>query len=118
MCVRFSIFKALCISQYPFSTDLIIIILKNYFIIFIIIFRSVPPYLQWLSDLSWFKYAFEAYMINQWSDIDHIKCQTNSSANSICVTTGIQVLHKQFISLVSINLSMEILFSLFSYFSG
>ncbi|XP_044756108.1 protein white-like [Coccinella septempunctata] len=62
-------------------------------------FRSIPGYLQWLSDLSWFKFAFEAYMINQWSNVAHIECHQNSSANSICLTNGIDVLHKQFISL-------------------
>lgn len=28
--------------------------------------RTIPPYLDWLSYLSWFKYGFEALSINQW----------------------------------------------------
>ncbi|KAG0727612.1 Protein white [Chionoecetes opilio] len=29
---------------------------------------TIPPYLDWLSYLSWFKYSFEALTINQWID--------------------------------------------------
>nr|BBB02489.1 Protein white [Harmonia axyridis] len=62
-------------------------------------FKSIPEYLKWISELSWFKYGFQAYMINQWSNVAHIECHMNSTAQSICITNGIEVLHKQNISL-------------------
>ncbi|XP_050723017.1 protein white-like isoform X2 [Eriocheir sinensis] len=33
---------------------------------------TIPPYLDWLSYLSWFKYAFEALSINQWKGWEEI----------------------------------------------
>lgn len=33
---------------------------------------TIPPYLDWLSYLSWFKYSFEALTINQWSEYGNI----------------------------------------------
>ncbi|KAJ9597850.1 hypothetical protein L9F63_011292, partial [Diploptera punctata] len=50
---------------------------------------SVPPYLKWLSYLSWFKYGNEALLINQWSDIQHIEC---THSNSTCPKNGQVVL--------------------------
>lgn len=50
---------------------------------------SIPPYFQWLSYLSWFKYGTEALYINQWEDVDYIPCP---QANSTCYKDGQTVL--------------------------
>nr|QTW43725.1 ABCG-like protein 2 [Eurytemora affinis] len=39
---------------------------------------SIPVYFLWLKYLSWFHYSFEALMINQWSGLANISCQTNA----------------------------------------
>ncbi|CAD6197142.1 unnamed protein product [Caenorhabditis auriculariae] len=31
---------------------------------------SLPPYISWIQYLSWFRYGFEAFAINQWSSVD------------------------------------------------
>ncbi|CAB3363689.1 Hypothetical predicted protein [Cloeon dipterum] len=49
---------------------------------------SVPPYFKWLSNLSWFKYGNEALLINQWSDVDYIECEQNTT----CPKNGAVVL--------------------------
>uniref|UniRef100_A0A0K8SNK1 Protein white n=1 Tax=Lygus hesperus TaxID=30085 RepID=A0A0K8SNK1_LYGHE len=46
---------------------------------------SVPAYLTWLSDLSWFKYGNEALLINQWEGVENITC---SRANTTCPADG------------------------------
>ena len=35
-------------------------------------FRSIPVYFIWLKWLSWFKYANENFIINQWEDFGNI----------------------------------------------
>ncbi|KAL3278384.1 hypothetical protein HHI36_013712 [Cryptolaemus montrouzieri] len=55
-------------------------------------FSSIPPYFRWIAALSWIKDGYQAYMINQWDDISHIKCEYNSSAVSACIKNGIEVL--------------------------
>ena len=35
---------------------------------------NVPDYMVWLEYMSWFKWSWEAMMINQWQDIDEIEC--------------------------------------------
>ncbi|XP_023321334.1 protein white [Eurytemora carolleeae] len=35
---------------------------------------SIPIYLRWLKYLSWYYYAFEALMINQWQGVENISC--------------------------------------------
>nr|AIN44121.1 white-like protein [Laodelphax striatellus] len=46
---------------------------------------SVPPYFEWLSNLSWFKYGNEALLINQWGDVTDIKC---TRTNATCPRDG------------------------------
>ncbi|KAK9881150.1 hypothetical protein WA026_014500 [Henosepilachna vigintioctopunctata] len=53
---------------------------------------SIPSFLSWLSNLSWFKFGYEAFMANQWSDIKNIPCPFNTTDSSICVQSGLQVL--------------------------
>nr|AWC67563.1 white [Drosophila melanogaster] len=48
---------------------------------------SVPAYLKWLSYLSWFRYASEGLLINQWADVEpgEISC---TSSNTTCPSSG------------------------------
>ncbi|XP_030386461.1 protein white [Scaptodrosophila lebanonensis] len=48
---------------------------------------SVPIYLKWLSYLSWFRYANEGLLINQWADVEagEITC---TSSNTTCPSSG------------------------------
>ncbi|XP_037932440.1 protein white-like [Teleopsis dalmanni] len=48
---------------------------------------SVPIYFKWLSYLSWFRYANEGLLINQWSDVEagEITC---TSSNTTCPSSG------------------------------
>ncbi|KAK8377184.1 hypothetical protein O3P69_013671 [Scylla paramamosain] len=39
---------------------------------------TIPPYLDWLSYLSWFKYSFEALSINQWKDFENITTENTT----------------------------------------
>lgn len=50
---------------------------------------SVPPYFEWLSYLSWFRYGNEALLINQWASVDTIEC---TRSNSTCPKSGRMVL--------------------------
>ncbi|XP_030849345.1 protein white-like [Strongylocentrotus purpuratus] len=51
---------------------------------------DIPVYIRWVSRLSWFSYSYEAFLINQWGDIDHIACPVNSTIP--CISNGNQVL--------------------------
>ncbi|XP_045474983.1 protein scarlet [Harmonia axyridis] len=53
--------------------------------------RSIPYYLTWLSDLSWFKWANEALLINQWENVKNITCTDQLSD---CMRNGMQVLEE------------------------
>jgi hypothetical protein len=50
----------------------------------------VPPYLKWLSNLSWFKYGNEALLVNQWSGVQSIAC--DNVDNATCARDGHVVL--------------------------
>nr|BBB02490.1 Protein white [Harmonia axyridis] len=54
---------------------------------------SIPFYLKWVSDLSWFKYGSEALMINFWSTVEYIPCDKNSTLSYTCLNDGLQVLN-------------------------
>ncbi|KAL5007661.1 hypothetical protein ScPMuIL_016467 [Solemya velum] len=41
---------------------------------------SVPDYFIWLEYLSWYKYANELLIVNQWKDVDSIVCDTPGGA--------------------------------------
>jgi len=50
---------------------------------------SVPVYLSWLRYFSWYYYAFEALMINQWSGVNQINCmipETSFNSSSLLST--------------------------------
>lgn len=48
---------------------------------------SVPVYFKWLSYFSWFRYANEGLLINQWADVQpgEITC---TSTNTTCPSSG------------------------------
>lgn len=48
---------------------------------------SVPAYFKWLSYFSWFRYANEGLLINQWADVQpgEITC---TSTNTTCPSSG------------------------------
>lgn len=48
---------------------------------------SVPVYIKWLSYLSWFRYANEGLLINQWADVQpgEISC---TLSNTTCPSSG------------------------------
>ena len=54
--------------------------------------RSIPAWLAWIRFISWFYYGYSALMINQWSGVENIACQANSTAS--CIKTGRDVLEK------------------------
>ena len=63
---------------------------------------SIPHYIKPLKWLSWFKYAFECLIINQWQNVTSIDCgklhspanktMTCSSASPYCVSNGMEVI--------------------------
>nr|QTW43726.1 ABCG-like protein 3 [Eurytemora affinis] len=56
---------------------------------------SIPIYLRWLKYLSWYYYAFEALMINQWQGVDNISCNgTDSKWNSAELMSSLFLLDK------------------------
>jgi len=53
---------------------------------------SVPVWLSWLKWISWFIYSYEALLVNQWSGVEGIAC--DSEASNPCYSTGEQVLQR------------------------
>ncbi|XP_077985679.1 protein white-like isoform X1 [Glandiceps talaboti] len=45
--------------------------------------RTTPVFLEWLQYLSWYKYAFEALVVNQWQDMESIE-HCNSTSKVLC----------------------------------
>ncbi|KAF4532328.1 hypothetical protein B566_EDAN003631 [Ephemera danica] len=80
---------------------------------------SVPPYLKWLSNLSWFKYGNEALLVNQWSGIQSIAC--DNVDNATCAHDGHVVLqtlnfHEEDFTRDIFNLvALIVAFRLFAY---
>ena len=54
--------------------------------------RSIPAWLSWIRYVSWFYYGYSALMINQWTGVEDIACQSNST--SACIKTGREVLQQ------------------------
>ncbi len=38
-------------------------------------FRSGQKWLNWIKYISWFYYANESSIINQWDDVDNLSCE-------------------------------------------
>nr|CAD7404673.1 unnamed protein product [Timema cristinae] len=65
---------------------------------------SVPIYFKLISYLSWFKYANEALLLNQWEGVDHIDC---TASNTTCPKNGLVVIEK--LNLIVGNLDIDLL---------
>lgn len=52
--------------------------------------RTVPKYFFLLKYLSWFNYASDALIINQWRGVENIKCDKELS---LCFTSGDDVIN-------------------------
>ncbi|XP_044753408.1 protein white-like isoform X2 [Coccinella septempunctata] len=81
--------------------------------------NSVPPYLQWLADLSWFKYGNQALLINQWSDVKHIICDDSSFCpkNGLVVLASEGVSPDQLIPSLLALVGLAIFFRILSFFA-
>ena len=59
-------------------------------------FSDVPVWLTWVSNLSWFRFAFEALAINQWENIDDIgKSMPKFSLSTQTVTIKQKDMHSE-----------------------
>ncbi|GMS88735.1 hypothetical protein PENTCL1PPCAC_10910 [Pristionchus entomophagus] len=59
---------------------------------FFITFDAIPAYFKWLSALSYFKYAYEALAVNEWTAIDDIPGTCGNGTWVSCPHTGREVL--------------------------
>ncbi|XP_076458336.1 protein white-like [Babylonia areolata] len=71
---------------------------------------SVPVYFLWLKYLSWFNYASEYMMVNQWQDITNITC--SASASECMYNSGEDVLRYLSFSADNNWLNLGLLFTL------
>lgn len=61
----------------------------------------MPKYFFMLKYLSWFNYASDALIINQWSGVENIKCDKEIA---LCFTNGNDVLNYFNINTVSFKI--------------
>ena len=78
---------------------------------------SVPVYFIWLKYISWFNYANEALCVNQWKDVEKIKCETYTNTTVLCLNDGMEVLEDLSYDPVSIVKSKWMLSSAFFTFA-
>ncbi|KAF5303835.1 hypothetical protein FQR65_LT08092 [Abscondita terminalis] len=57
---------------------------------FLINLNSIPVYFKWLSHISWFRYGYEAFMVNQWTGVNYINCTELTSQT--CPKNGTVIL--------------------------
>jgi hypothetical protein len=55
-------------------------------------FRSGQKWLNWIKYISWFYYANESAIINQWTDVTNLPC-TNLAEGQPCYQNGDAVLN-------------------------
>lgn len=60
------------------------------FVIYYSLISTIPKYFLWIKYLSWFGYANEAVMVNQWQGLRNITCDTDIT---LCFTEGESVIH-------------------------
>ncbi|KAK9886095.1 hypothetical protein WA026_014885 [Henosepilachna vigintioctopunctata] len=66
--------------------------------------RSIPVYLTWLSDLSWFRMGNTALLINQWEGVEGINCTEQLTD---CMKNGYEVLEEYGLAGAHISVSAE-----------
>lgn len=73
---------------------------------------SIPTWLIWLKYISWFKYANECLVINQWSGVEEIDC--DEGVDWGCIHTGDEVIARLGYDKANMtfNLVMMVVFSL------
>jgi hypothetical protein len=65
---------------------------------FLLNYDSIPSYFIWLRYLSWFGYANELLVVNQWSGVENISCPSNATTIGMngpmfCFTKGEQIIN-------------------------
>ncbi len=68
---------------------------------------SIPIWLDWMKYLSLWFYGFEALSINQWQNVESIKCEDELEGLVDCLETGDDVL--DFLNFDASNLPLDIL---------
>ena len=77
---------------------------------FFVLLRSGQKWLNWIKYISWFYYANEAAVINQWADVDVLPCD-NLEKGVPCVTSGDGVLDRlNFSKVKTVSLSLTHIF--------
>lgn len=61
--------------------------------------RTVPKYFLWLRYISWFSYANEILIINQWHNVHDIECPSNTT---LCYRHGNDIIKSLDMDKVSI----------------
>ncbi|XP_025094863.1 protein white-like [Pomacea canaliculata] len=77
--------------------------------------ESIPVYFIWLKYLSWFKYANELVVVNQWKNVDSLSCDSGNStimANKCLYRNGTDVLTYLSYSKNDMSLNVGLLFAL------
>ncbi len=52
--------------------------------------ETTPKYFLWIRYLSWFNYANEALVVNQWHGVEDIRCHTDPT---LCFMKGESILN-------------------------
>lgn len=73
---------------------------------------STPDYLIWLKYISWFYYGNEMLVVNQWEDVDNIRCSSGPS----CVPNGELVISTLNFNRDNFHLDLGLLFVLIAAF--
>ncbi|XP_074623196.1 protein white-like isoform X4 [Acropora palmata] len=58
---------------------------------------TIPKWLSWVQRISWFSYAYEALVVNQWDNYGNITCNTTSAtrSNIPCLSNGHEVIESR-----------------------
>jgi ATP-binding cassette, subfamily G (WHITE), eye pigment precursor transporter len=56
---------------------------------------TLPPWLSWLQYLSWFRYGYEIFLVNQWHNYDELTCSSSMNMSTFgapCFQKGDDIL--------------------------
>ncbi|XP_045473415.1 protein white-like isoform X2 [Harmonia axyridis] len=85
---------------------------------FFLSIRSIPFYLTWLADFSWFKYGNAALLINQWTNVSNITCNSNSPTcleNGEIILESLGIEQGDFLHSILALISMTVLLRIISF---
>ncbi|OQV23731.1 Protein white [Hypsibius exemplaris] len=71
--------------------------------------RTIPAWLNWIAHLSWFRYANEVLLVNQWETVERIDCGV---ANFTCAASGQEILDRLDFSSANYSMDIGILFAM------